>query len=175
MAYWWNNQMNIRSKQLGANATEGIRQRSCGSRNTQRGSSLVEMGFILSFLLLLAIGVIDFGRAFYDSIELENAARAGAEYGATAPTDTAGMIAAAKSDASTDISTVAATASYGCMCSDGSNSSASCTTTPSCSSSTRQVNYVQVNTSYTYTTFLPWPGIPSSFALTGNATLSPGE
>jgi Flp pilus assembly protein TadG len=130
---------------------------------------------MLPFLLLLVIGVVDFGRAFYDSIELENAARAGAQYGAINPTDTAGMIAAAKSDASTDISSVTATASYGCMCSDGTGVSANCATAPSCSSSTRQVNYVQVNTSYTYSTFFPWPGVPSSFALTGNATLSPGE
>jgi len=167
--------MNIQTKQLTADTTGQVPARSRRSRNLQRGSSLVEVGLVLPFLLLLVVGVIDFGRAYYDSIELENAARAGAEYGATAPTDTAGMIAAAEKDASTDIASVAATASYGCMCSDGSSSSASCTTTPSCSSSTRQVNYVQVNTSYTYSTFLKWPGIPNSFALTGNATLSPGE
>jgi len=145
------------------------------NRNPERGASLVELSLMLPFLLVLLIGVIDFGRAYYDAIELENAARAGAQYGIINPTDTAGMVSAAKSDASTDISTVAATATYGCMCSDGTGISVSCSSTPSCSSSTREVNYVTVNTSYTYSTFLHWPWIPSSFALTGNATFSAGE
>lgn len=172
MECWWNN-MNFRSKPM--NAINKARDRSCSSRNSQRGASIVEVALMTPFLLLLLIGVIDFGRAFYDSIELENAARAGAQYGAINPTDTAGMVTAAKNDANIDIPSIAATATYGCMCSDGTSSSASCASTPSCSSSTRQVNYVTVNTTYTYTTFLPWPGVPSSFALTGNATLSPGE
>lgn len=131
---------------------------------------------MLPFLLVLLIGVIDFGRAYYDGIELENAARAGAQYGLINPTDTTGMVTAAKSDASTDIPSIAATATRGCMCSDGSSSSVNCATPPSsCPANTREVNYVQVNTTYTYNTFLHWPDIPSSFALTGNATFSPGE
>src|ERR1700677_3136360 len=161
MEYWWNN-MNFQSKPIKA-INEGRRS----SRNSQRGASIIEVALMTPFLLLLVIGVIDFGRAFYDGIELENAARAGAAYGAINPTDTAGMVTTAKSDAA-DISSVTATASYGCMCSDGTSSSASCTPTPSWTSSARQVNYVQVNTSYTYTPFLPWPGVPASFALTGN-------
>jgi Flp pilus assembly protein TadG len=145
------------------------------TRNSERGSSLVEMAILLPFLLLILIGVIDFGRAYYDSIEVANAARAGAQYGVINPTDTTGMVAAAKSDTSVDIPTITATAAYGCMCSDGTGASPTCSTTPSCSSSTRQVNYVQVNTSYTYTTFFPWPGVPASFPLTGKAIFSAGE
>jgi Flp pilus assembly protein TadG len=145
------------------------------TRNSERGSSLVEMAILLPFLFLILIGVIDFGRAYYDSIEVANAARAGAQYGVINPTDTTGMIAAAKSDTSVDIPTITATAAYGCMCSDGTDASPTCSTTPSCSSNTRQVNYVQVNTSFTYTTFFPWPGVPSSFPLTGKAVFSAGE
>lgn len=144
-------------------------------RDSERGSSLVEMAIMLPFLLLLVIGVIDFGRAYYDSIEVASAARAGAQYGVINPTDTTGMIAAAKSDTASDISTLTATAADGCMCSDGSGASASCGTTPSCTSGTRQVNYVQVNTSYTFKPYLPWPGIPASIPLTGQAIFSAGE
>jgi hypothetical protein len=37
------------------------------------------------------------------------------------------------------------------------------------------VNYVQVTTSATYKTLMPWPGIPSSFSLQGMARLRAGQ
>jgi Flp pilus assembly protein TadG len=166
--------MTSRLKHSILNVDHRSRGGSSRARDSERGSSLVELAFMLSFMLLLAIGVIDFGRAFYDSIEVSNAARAGAQYGELNPSDTTGMIAAAKSDAS-DISAITATAAIGCMCSDGTGASANCATTPSCGSSARQLNYVQVNTSYTYTTYFPWPGVPASFPLTGKAIFLAGE
>jgi hypothetical protein len=41
----------------------------------------------------LMLGTIDIGRVFFDYIELRNAAREGAGYGARLPDDTAGIIA----------------------------------------------------------------------------------
>ncbi len=48
---------------------------------SQSGASLIELGIITPLLLLLALGAIDFGRAYYLSIEVTNAARAGVQYG----------------------------------------------------------------------------------------------
>ena len=42
-------------------------------------------------LLLLLLGTIDIGRAFYYTVELRNAVREGAGYGAHFPSDTSGM------------------------------------------------------------------------------------
>lgn len=144
---------------------------------SQRGTSLTELAFMMPFLMLLLIGVIDIGRAFYLGMEVSDAARAGAMYGyqtSATMADTSGIQTAASADAH-DVAGMTTTSSYGCMCSDGTNASASCATAPTCSGSTRQVNYVIVNTSATYTTLFPWPRIPSSIALSGKAQLVAGQ
>jgi Flp pilus assembly protein TadG len=50
----------------------------------ERGQSLVEFALALPVLLLLLLGLVDFGRAFYYTSTIANAARAGAEYAAHA-------------------------------------------------------------------------------------------
>jgi hypothetical protein len=50
-----------------------------------RGQSLVEFALALPLLLLLLLGLADFGRAFYYTSAIANAARTGAEYAARAP------------------------------------------------------------------------------------------
>ena len=47
----------------------------------ERGLSMVEMAFLVPLLLLLMIGVGDFGRIMYHGITLTHAARSGAAYG----------------------------------------------------------------------------------------------
>jgi len=143
----------------------------------ERGESLVELALVLPFLSLLLIGVIDFGRAYYFSIEVAGAAHTGALYGTQNPTDTPGMVSAALGDAP-DVTSVpamamTATATYGCECSDGTSAVALCATQPSCG--VNVVNYVQVTTSATYTPLFHWPGIPASFPLQGQARLRAGQ
>ncbi len=125
---------------------------------------------MLPVLLLLMIGTLDIGRGYYYAIEVDDAAEAGALYGSQNPSDTSGMIAAAALNA-TDISGgIATSASYGCECSNGTGLVAGCASVPG-ACSTSYVQYVQVNTSWTYRPLFPYPGIPSSYALTGQATL----
>ena len=143
----------------------------------ERGGSLLELALVLPFLSLLLIGVIDFGRAYYFSIEVAGAAHTGALYGTQNPTDTTGMQNAALGDAP-DVTSVpamamTATATYGCECSDGTSAVALCATQPSCG--VNVVNYVQVTTSATYTPLFHWPGIPASFPLQGQARLRAGQ
>lgn len=47
------------------------------------GQSLAELAICLPLLLVLLMGVADFGRVFYAMISLENAARQGARYAAS--------------------------------------------------------------------------------------------
>jgi Flp pilus assembly protein TadG len=136
---------------------------------SERGSSLVEVGLMLPVLGLLLFGAIDFGRAYYLSIEVANAAQAGAQFGVQNASG-AGMQNAARSDAP-DVPGITATASYGCECPDGSSRSPNCTSSPGCANA---VNYVQVTTNATYTPLIPWPGIPSSIPLRGQATMRIG-
>jgi hypothetical protein len=144
---------------------------------SQRGASLVELAIVIPFLVLLALGAIDFGRAFYLSIEVANAARAGVQYGAANGnlTNFAGMETAANADAFDVPGGVAPNAVWGCECSDGSTSSQNCSPVPTCpggaSGPIYLVDYVQVYTSATYTPLIPWPGIPLSIPMSSQAKM----
>jgi Flp pilus assembly protein TadG len=148
-------------------------------RSEERGTSLVEMALLLPFLLLLLMVAVDFGRAYYMSIEVDNAARAAAQYGINSPTDLTGMQTAAANDAS-DISTLGgwqAVATSGCMCADGTGATQTpCNNTspPTCGSQTRVVDFVNITTQVNYTPFFAIPGVISGFTIKGAATFLTG-
>jgi Flp pilus assembly protein TadG len=142
----------------------------------QRGSSLVETALVITFLLMpLFFVTLDFGRWFYYSIEIQNAAQAAAQYGAQNISDGTGITSAATTDAA-DLSGLGVAVAVGCECPDGSNIAVGtnanpCSSPPSCAGSS-PVDYVQVQTSATYTPVIPWTtyiGAPSSIILKGNA------
>lgn len=141
-------------------------------RSREEGSSLVELALVAPFLLLLLLGVVDFGRAYYLATEVAGAAHAAAEYAVQSPTDTAGIMAAATDDAPDVPNLTVGTPTYGCECSDGTSYSANCSTTPTCTNN--YVNRVKVTVSATYSPWFPWPGIPSSVNLSNSATMRSG-
>jgi Flp pilus assembly protein TadG len=69
-------------------------------RGRKRGQSLVELCLAMPLLLLLLLGTIDIGRVFYYTIQMHNAVREGAGYGAHNPSDTAGMTTRVTNEAS---------------------------------------------------------------------------
>jgi Flp pilus assembly protein TadG len=149
--------------------------------NSDSGTSLIEMALLLPILFLLLMGTVDFGRAYYLEIEVSRAAHTGALYGSQNPTDLAGMQSAATVDAA-DVSGLAVASAYGYECSDGTQRSASCSSTscattpvaPTCSGS-NAVYYIQVNTSVTYSAMFPYPGVPTPVVLRGQATMRAGQ
>ena len=52
-------------------------RRVCG-RSQDRGAAAVEFALVVPLLLLLVIGIIDYGRFFFDSVSLRQGAREGA-------------------------------------------------------------------------------------------------
>ena len=137
-------------------------------RGGARGQSFVEFAVIAPVLLLFLLAVADYGRVFFIAIALNNAARAGTQYGIQSPAnaaDTNGMIQAAQNDGS-NVPGVTATASEYCECPDGSTPD--CDSSPSCSD--LRV-YVEVDTAGNFQTLLNYPGIPSSIALTGKSVM----
>ncbi len=143
----------------------------CRWTDGEAGSSLIEVAAALPFLLLMLVGAVDFGQAYYVGIEVGSAAAAGAAYGVTKFTDTAGMQTAAKLDA-TDILNMTAQAAWGCECSDGTGASVSCASIPACG--INLVNYVDVSTSANFTPLLMYPGVPSMMILTGHSRMRVG-
>lgn len=71
-------------------------------RARTRGQAMVEFAILLPLFALFLVIAIDFGRVFFSYIQITNAAREAASYGAsrtTGPTDNAGMLAAAEDEA----------------------------------------------------------------------------
>jgi Flp pilus assembly protein TadG len=129
---------------------------------------------VVPIMLLLFAGAVDFGRWFYVSLQVTNAAHAGAEYGSLNPSDTAGISAAARASAP-NVNLSTPTVSWGCECSDGTSYSANCSPAPVCSAGSSRgsnvVHRVQVTTSAVYKTWMPWLVIPASFTIPETATM----
>jgi hypothetical protein len=113
----------------------------------------------------------DLGRAYYYAVNLTSAAHAAAVYGVQNPTDVNGMMSASSASAP-GLPSLSTSVNYGCECYDGSSAIANCTTQPACNNN--YVNFVAVTTTATYTPIIPYPGLPTSFTLTGTARLRSG-
>lgn len=64
---------------------------STGGSGRLSGQGLVEFALIVPVLLVMALGIINFGHVFAVHASLVNAAREGARYGMVHPTDAAGI------------------------------------------------------------------------------------
>ncbi len=134
------------------------------------GQSLVELALLLPVFAALVIGSAEFARVAYAAIEVANAARAGVQYGAQnhgTAADTAGIQAAAAGDAA-NVTSLQATATTYCVCTNGvsitcSNAATACTA--------RIVEYVQVNTSLAFNPLIHLKGLPSTYTLAGKAVM----
>lgn len=136
------------------------------------GQALVELALMFPMFILLLVGAAEFGRLAYAAIEVSNAARAGAAYGAQThltASDLTGIKLAATQDAP-NVTGVIATASNSCACSTGGT--IPCIYALSlCPSPARIIEYVHVNTTATVDTMFNYPGFPHTFTLTGQATM----
>jgi Flp pilus assembly protein TadG len=142
------------------------------------GSALVEVALIVSlFGVPLLIGSAVLGQVTYVSIEVTNAAHAGAMYGmqsAVFAANTSGITSAAQAEAS-DLGTnltVTPTTFYVCSAAvtgtKYTGASAQANATAGCTGGTNHpLEFVQVNTSATVTPNIRMVGLPTSFALTG--------
>jgi PKD repeat protein len=64
------------------------------------GQALVEFALVLPVFVLLVVMAVDFGRLYYSHIQITNAAREGANYGAQHPAETAKITARALAETS---------------------------------------------------------------------------
>lgn len=132
------------------------------------GGAAVELVVVFPFILLLLIGVVDYGRAFYTSVTVANAARAGADFGqrdgALTAFNTPGIVAAAQADGN-EAGTLTLSTSRVCECGGAARA---CSTF--CSGGAAPEVYVVVTASKTLNTYFPYPGLPSSITISRTAT-----
>ncbi len=139
------------------------------TRRFARGQSMIEMAAVLPVLAVLLLAATDFARLYYTNIEVENAARAGAQYGSQSlitAADASGMKAAAQNDAFNLTGMSASAKQCTCMTSTtvAACPTAYCTSNPN-------ATFVEVDTSKVFNTIIMYPAIPHSVTLNGKAIM----
>jgi Flp pilus assembly protein TadG len=123
----------------------------------RRGGAAVELAVVFPVLLLLLIGVVDYGRVFYTSVTVSNAARAGAEWGQqdfATQIDTDG----------TDAGSIQLNATWYCECAGVAHG---CT---ACAGGSAPEVYVEVTATKVVNMLLKYPGLPGSITIVRKAT-----
>jgi Flp pilus assembly protein TadG len=148
----------------------------------ERGAALVELAVTLPVLVALMIGIADFARVFYLAIELTNAARAAAQYGAK-DLGAGGSVPLMRTagEGSVNLSGITVNPTRLCECANASATVTStsptannCRDAPSIScptSGTFRVITITVTASKDFTTIASYPGIPKTLSLTRVAVL----
>jgi Flp pilus assembly protein TadG len=86
---------------------------------SQRGQSLVELSISILILIYLLSGAVEFGIAFFQFVQLRDAAQEGALYASLNPGDAAGITARVQgsSDSPIDLTTITPSITYdGAQC-----------------------------------------------------------
>jgi len=147
----------------------------------QRGAALIEFALVTPLLIMVLIGLIEVGRLAYFSIEVANAAHAGAQYGAISYKNAggSGMGVAAQKDGQNGVAHLQTTADYVCACWNPSTA-AETPSTPTqaacgvpCSNGGHTVTYAQVSVTGTMHALFNYTalGLPAQWAVTRVATM----
>jgi len=138
----------------------------------EEGGSLLEIAFLMPMFMLMLIGAAEMGRVAYYAIEVNSAARAGAVYAAQThitAANTTNIALAANTDAA-NVGGVTTQVTTSCTCTSGTDITCS-DPISSCASPYRIEEFVQVKTSATINPIFNYPGLPVSYALSGQSTM----
>jgi len=103
-------------------------------------------------------------------MQVENAARAGAQYASSTLTPTSAQIQTAVTNA-TGLAGITATPApaHSCYCADASNGLSTTTCGNTCASGGTAQHYWVISAQKSYSTIFPWPGISNPVTLTATA------
>ena len=139
------------------------------------GQGLVELALTVPLFTLLLVGAAELASVAWASIEVSNAARAGAQYGIQShitASDTASITAVALADGTNLTGLTVTSATHFCTCSTAPATTIDCPTAlTACASPATIHEFVTVNTSATVTPAFQLPGLPSTFTPTGSAIM----
>jgi Flp pilus assembly protein TadG len=140
------------------------------------GQSMVELALCMPLFVLLILGTAEIANVAWSAIQVQNAARAGAQFGSqsrAAAADGTDIATAAKNDAPA-LGSMIVTSSSGCQCIDTASGNAAgtgCATLTQCPWPYMITAQVLVNTSAVVTPLIRYPGLPASFTLKGRAVM----
>lgn len=119
------------------------------------------MAIIAPTMILMLIGMVDYGLAALHTMELESAARSGAQYALIDSSNTSLIETTVENSTNLDAANLTVTVSEFCECSDGTT--VDCSTGTCTSGSVR--TYMSIATSYSHTPIL----LPNTMTLTADS------
>ena len=132
---------------------------------SEDGIGAVEFGFIAPILMLLLLGIVDFGMAYWKQMQIRNAANAGIQWAMTNGYDLIKIPAVAAS--ATNLSGIAVTPSLPCGCATGTGVTIlACASL--CPDNTVPKPYIMVNARICYTPLFTWPALPYCASANGD-------
>jgi hypothetical protein len=161
--------------------------RRSGVQNNDAGATAIEFACIAGVLALMTLGIVDYGRAFWYRMQVQNAAQAGADWaqynafdcgvspcssGTPSGLQAAVLYATNLTPSGIRFQVNASTGNATCGCPNGSGG----ITSPlqcgaNCPVGGTATGYATVTVSYNFTPFFPsWPGLGQVTTLTGSAT-----
>jgi Flp pilus assembly protein TadG len=137
---------------------------------SQRGVAMAEFALMLPLFVLLLVGIIELGRLAYFTIQVGNAAHAGAQYASLSHTNTAVSAAALADGQNTIDPAMAATYNSVCACWNPATQTETVPTAAACSAQCTggyRITYAQVTVKGTIKTLFNYGalGLPSSWAV----------
>jgi Flp pilus assembly protein TadG len=138
-------------------------------RASQDGLGAVELGLIAPVLLIMLLGVLDFGLAFWEKMEIGSAADAGAQWAMSNSFDQNTVTNIVQS--ATNLSGVVVDPAPATRCGCATSTAVSfydCSAT--CPAGTTANTYIVVNARICYSTLFPWPGL--NYCSSGNSSCS---
>ncbi len=130
---------------------------------SRRGGAAVELAVLFPVILLMLIGIVDYGRILYTWVTVSNAARAGAEYGQQRVDmwpDSASQNAAAQVDGN-QAGTLTLDSRMVCECAGAPQAC----TAGSCLGGAAPEVYIRTSATKTVNMFLSYPGLPSTVTI----------
>ncbi|MGK2962505.1 MAG: TadE/TadG family type IV pilus assembly protein [Gemmatimonadaceae bacterium] len=129
---------------------------------------MLEFAVVMPLLVVLLVGAADYGRVFFTSIAVANAARAGAEWGAQDKGKAFGSTTAITDFAEQDgIEAGAIVVSSATVCRCPDETVLVCTS--SCAGYGDPRAFVEVTATKTVNLILPYPGVPNNIQITRKA------
>jgi Flp pilus assembly protein TadG len=147
-----------------------VLQRMIAWLDADEGASAVEFGIIAPVLAAVLVPLIDLGLGFYQQMQVEDAAQAGAQYAMAHGWNTSAIQSAVTS--ATALAAVSASPAPARSCGCPSGTAVSVVDCGSaCDDGRSARTYVTVSAQATYTTLIPYPTIGSSVVLTAQSTV----
>lgn len=97
------------------------------SRMRTRAQAVVEFAIIIPVFLFLVVLAIDFGRLFFSYVQINNAAREGANYGASVPADLVSITSRVRQETNAQAQRGEASVTVTATCADPSGTTIACT------------------------------------------------